>query len=578
MSYLGDQQQTNPEDLRTAGGAAYCRWLQIEGSSGTGKSSLVNAGMRPMIEQGALWARTGFERWRVLGPMMPGKDPLANLATVVEHGLTPKPVQPDTLARRQRLQTDKRALALDLRDFRHAEEEQTAFLLIVDQFEELFTFAEGESCRQFDALLANALQDPECPLFLIGTVRADFLDRFGQLPSLQAIYNSHCKRYFLPTISEHGLREVIEQPARLAGVNVSEVTDAILADACGEMGGALPLVENALLTLWQQREGTLLSGDDYRAAGGIAGMLIAQADQLLARIGAEVKGGRQAALDLLLRLTQINDEGRHSRRRISREEAVPEAGERVVQMLSGELGPDQSHQKQRGALRLIVVTSEDQRQPESAERASNDSAKVGTTGEKEKSRPAQQRSVDLIHETLIRARGKDEKTGKRLGYWPTLYDYIGQNRDRELHRGQLRFQAEQWRKSARLWSLVESRRLARSLALPAAAERSVQRRRAFCILEPLCGVDSARIAAGAARRIRRGCRRWWKSGLGASRWAVCQAETSKVAPARGPTTAAGSAFCRALAPASPAGQSAGGRVRRIAHRAGIWGSLSAAAG
>lgn len=59
LACLGDQQQTNPEHVR-AGGEAYYRWLQIEGNSGAGKSSLVNAGMLPMIEQGALWARTGF--------------------------------------------------------------------------------------------------------------------------------------------------------------------------------------------------------------------------------------------------------------------------------------------------------------------------------------------------------------------------------------------------------------------------------------------------------------------------------------------------------------------------------------
>jgi hypothetical protein len=114
-------------------------------------------------------------------------------------------------------------------------------------------------------------------------VRADFLDRFEQLPRLQAIYNSHCKRYFLPTISEHGLREVIEQPARLAGLDVSEVSTAIIDNARDEIG-ALPLVENALFTLWQQRQGNVLSGERYRQLNGIAGMLSAQADALLARI------------------------------------------------------------------------------------------------------------------------------------------------------------------------------------------------------------------------------------------------------------------------------------------------------
>ena len=85
----------------------------------------------------------------------------------------------------------------------------TAFLLIVDQFEELFTFADEAERKHFDALLAHALQDSECPLFVISTVRADFLDRYEQLPRLGEIYNSACKRYFLQTISEQSLREAI---------------------------------------------------------------------------------------------------------------------------------------------------------------------------------------------------------------------------------------------------------------------------------------------------------------------------------------------------------------------------------
>ncbi|RDE52181.1 MAG: TIR domain-containing protein [Candidatus Accumulibacter meliphilus] len=435
LTCLGDQQQTNPEGLRGGGGGAYCRWLQIEGNSGTGKSSLVNAGMLPMIERGVLWARTGFEHWTLLGPMMPGKDPLTRLAEVVEHGLISDQGRRNMLARQQAFEGDERALAFALRDFR---EEPSAFLLIVDQFEELFTFADAAASKQFDALLANALQDAECPLFLISTVRADFLDHFEQLPRLQKIYNSYCKRYFLPAISEHGLREVIEQPARFAGLDVSEVSTAIIEDARDEIG-ALPLVENALFTLWQQREGQpFLSGERYRQLKGIAGMLSTQADELLRRIDGQVSGGQQRALELLLSLTRINDEGRHTRQRIAREEALmiagdgkPAVGERVLQLLSGERRADAPAQTLTGALRLITISEE--------------------------SREDKRLYVDLIHETLIRARGKDEQTGKTVGYWPTLYDYIETNRDRDMLRQQLRFQAERWGKSravGRWWNLA----------------------------------------------------------------------------------------------------------------------------
>ncbi len=208
-------------------------------------------------------------------------------------------------------------------------------------------------------------------------------------------------------------------------------------------------MENALFTLWQQREGNRLSGERYRRENGIAGMLSTQADALLERIDHAVPKGRQAALELLLRLTRINDEGRHTRQRITREEAVLVAGdgkhavgECVVQMLSGGRDPDLPVSTHIGALRLITTNMEQDRQ-----------------------------YVDLIHETLIRARGKDEKTGKRIGYWPTLYDYIEANRDRDIHRQQLKFQTEHWLHShgfGRVWALAgwASLRLYRRLRVP----------------------------------------------------------------------------------------------------------------
>lgn len=129
LACLGDQQQTNPEQLHQSGGTAYHRWLQIEGNSGAEKSSLVNAGMLPMIEQGALWASTGFEHWHILGPMMPGKNPLAKLAETLDHGLSDKNTNRDSLGRLKRLEEDPRALAFAIKDFKDTFK-PTAFLLL----------------------------------------------------------------------------------------------------------------------------------------------------------------------------------------------------------------------------------------------------------------------------------------------------------------------------------------------------------------------------------------------------------------------------------------------------------------
>ena len=427
---LGDQQRIDPQRSQRSHGEKYSRWLQIEGNSGSGKSSLVNAGMLPLIEQGFLLERTGFAQWRILGPMMPGKTPLEKLAETLEQGLIDDPTRRDSLGRLKRLKEDARALAFTIKDFKQP---NCAYLLIVDQFEELFTFADETERKQFDALLAHALADPECPLFLINTVRADFLDRFEYLPQLQTAYNDCCKRYFLPLISAQGLQDCIEQPARLAGLDVSEITTAILKDTEDEIG-ALPLVENALLLLWQQRQDHKLSGKLYQQQGGIAGMLSSQADALLARIDQAVPQGKLAALELLLRLTQINDEGRHTRQRIALNEAVFVAGDggdktgrKVVEMLSGQRDHAVMHTGHHDVLRLITINQEQDRH-----------------------------YVDLIHETLIRTRGKDIATGKLVGYWPMLFDYIDNNRDRDQYRQLLAHESKQWQHSkgfGRIWNL-----------------------------------------------------------------------------------------------------------------------------
>ena len=454
LALLGDATESDPTQLAGYGRSQYTRWLQVTGNSGAGKSSLVQAGLLPMIRSGALWARTGIEQWTLLGPMVPGQEPVEMLAEVLERGLIDTPAQRDIGRRRAQLERGERELAYALRAY--GSEPRRAFLLVIDQFEELFTFADEAGRNTFQALLAHALQDPECPFFLITTVRADFLDRFDQLPKLGGPYNTTCRQYFLPSISEQGLREVIDGPAALAGLDVGEVRTAILEDAREEMAGALPLVENALSVLWEKREGpegNRLSGEKYRSLGKLAGILASQADSLLASIDAEIKSkagvaGRKCngALELLLRLTCVNDDGRNTRQRISLHDAILTAGagrddigEHIVRRLSGhrdENAPATAHQ----GLRLIVVTTEQSADGKPIK--DEDGRQLG--------------HVDLIHETLIRARGKDDK-GKPLGYWPTLFDYIAAHPDRGDQLRRLKKQALAWNKSrglGRWWHLA----------------------------------------------------------------------------------------------------------------------------
>ena len=409
-----------PEDRKAV------RWLEINGNSGCGKSSLMNAGLLPLVEQGWLWPRTRIAHWLRIGPMMPGQRPVAMLAESLARFSRDALDDPLEMADiRDALEKDDRALAEWLRGRKR---DDTAFLLAIDQFEELFTFADPDERKHLDRLLATALADPDCPLFLISTVRADFLDRFAEdVPRLADLSNRCGKAWRLPPIGADGLREVIGGPARLAGLDVSEVQEAMVAEARDEPG-ALPLVENALDWLWNNREDGRLSGRKFTDQGGLAGILSHSADDLLDGLGKQ----RGTALDLLFRLVKVDQEGRqHARQRISREEAETIAGggdqgRYLVDLLSGRRNPD--GRGRTGPVRLIAVTEEA-------------AAPIDAANQVDKGR---RRWVSLIHETLIRSKGLDDK-GKPQPYWPTLWNHIEQNKDLAPRREELDLQVREWK-------------------------------------------------------------------------------------------------------------------------------------
>lgn len=416
---LGYANEVTPETTAIPPSSVYYRWLQIHAASGAGKSSLVRAGMLPKIEQGLLWRRTGYADWKILEPLIPGEKPVEMLAEKLAKAF-PQQDMDGWLGKLH--QADKpAALAHALRPLLPA---GSAVLLVVDQFEELFTLAEESERRQFDRLLATALADPDCPLFLISTIRSDFLDRFEYLPELLKLYNTLKGDYLLPTMTEAGLRELIVYPARLAGLQVDEgLVEAMVRDARGEPG-ALPLVESALAELWNEAQthgSQRLSRAYYEQNNGVVGMLAQRADALIGSLG---ERGRKQALDLLLALTRINEGGRHTRRRLLRADAVHEAGggkqgEKVVQALAGERVRQGGGQV--GPLRLIVTDGED-----------------GVA------------SVELVHEMLVRPSDRKDAQGRAIGYWPTLFNYVFDNRDRDYQRQQLQVDAQRWQERKRL--------------------------------------------------------------------------------------------------------------------------------
>ena len=230
--------------------------LGIIGSSGSGKSSVLRAGLLPALAGGVL---PGSGGWRRL-LLRPGEHPLEELRRVLRAGAR-----------------DPLAEALG------ALPSEGRFLLAVDQLEELYTACRSENERSaFCDTLARAAADPEGRAVVVVAVRADFYGRFAAYPALSELLGAN--QVLVGPMQASELRRAVELPARRVGLQVEpELADALVEDVVGEPG-ALPLLSTALLELWQKRAGNILTLAAYRESGGVQGAVARLAEGTYARI------------------------------------------------------------------------------------------------------------------------------------------------------------------------------------------------------------------------------------------------------------------------------------------------------
>lgn len=313
-------------DLLEASRAGERRWVQIEGPSGVGKSSLVQAGLLPRLKEQA-----GTSRWRVLR-LRPSYDSLRSLAESIVTAFAPEGLSrsPDDIERSLREDNG----ALDDLLTAHAPP-GCCVLLVIEQLEELFTIG-AAGCRQLDEVLDVALAAPASPLRLLTTLRSDFLHRLDEAPRLARRLNQ-ASRFHLGAMEEASLTQVIQGMARRAGMRLADgLAERMVRDA-RSAGSRLPLLGHALRALWSRRGGTLVSHEHYEALGGVGGALVQQAERLLDDLGDE---GRERAKWLLLDLVQVGRGVPDTRRPRTRQEVLAAAGgdelaEEVLMRLSG---------------------------------------------------------------------------------------------------------------------------------------------------------------------------------------------------------------------------------------------------
>ncbi|MCZ7543276.1 MAG: TIR domain-containing protein [Anaerolineae bacterium] len=292
------------ERLRAQPGQPPNRFLTLIGASGSGKSSVVRAVLIPRLRSGAL---PGSETWPVV-IFTPGPRPLESLAT----RLLPL-VGGELWTLMDSLDARKDRLHLAIQSLLAQASDATRVVLVVDQFEEIFTrAAEAERLRFLDLLLHTATVDGGKGLVII-TLRADFYAPCTRHPELARLLEAH--QVIVTPLLRNELREAISAPAEVVGLRYRDgLVDTLLDDVHGQ-DGALPLLQYALQELYQRREGRDLTVTAYERIGGVHGALARRAEDVFEALG---PAQRDVVRRLLLRLVEVDERGEPTRRRVER--------------------------------------------------------------------------------------------------------------------------------------------------------------------------------------------------------------------------------------------------------------------
>jgi len=365
-------------------------FVAVVGASGSGKSSLVRAGLLPALRQNRL---PGSSTWE-FALFSPWQSPLSQLAAPLVTLLEPEMSEVDRLAETRKLADYLREGRISLAEVvRRILEKQPGtgrLVLVADQFEELFTLCRDEAERQrfLDELLVVADDQNRATVLL--TLRADF---YGQALSYRPLGERVDAGLVnvLPMTSAE-LRQAIEQPARLVGLEFEDgLVERILEDS--QEPGALPLLEFALTELWGRRRGGWLTHTAYEDIGRVAGAIGETAEREYSRI--ETQGRGELVRRVFLCLVRPGEETEDTRQRAMLQELV-------------------ARPEDEAAVHEVVTTLADTR--------------LVTTGRDE---ATGQPTVEVAHEALIRG-------------WSRLREWVDQDRAFLTWRQRLKAAQGEW--------------------------------------------------------------------------------------------------------------------------------------
>jgi WD40 repeat protein/DNA-binding SARP family transcriptional activator len=298
--------------------------LAVVGPSGSGKSSLVRAGLVPALRAGAL---ADSDTWLVR-ILTPGEHPLEELAMRIASvaRMSSRSLLDDLRADPARTDLAIGQALLDA-------PETARLVLVVDQLEEVFSRCRDEQER--NAFL-QALPAAASRALVVVCVRGDFYGRLAEYPTLAVLVQEG--HLLVGSMSEEELERAVEAPAARARLEVEPtLTREIVGEVFGQ-SGALPLLSHALLQTWERREGRTLTLAGYKKSGGVRGAIRQTADNAYAHLS---EHEQTLAREIFLRLTEPGEGTEDTRRRASLAELArtpeeePEVAA-VVNILAGE--------------------------------------------------------------------------------------------------------------------------------------------------------------------------------------------------------------------------------------------------
>ena len=281
------------------------RIVAVIGPSGSGKSSLVRAGLIPALARGALG---GSDQWLPV-TTVPGSHPFDELASALGRIATES--MGDIAAE---LAADERGLLRVAK--RLMRELEGELVIVVDQFEELYTVVASDETRDlFIRNLVLATADARSRVRVVLTLRADFYDRPLADEVLGPIISEANLALAVPGSAQ--LREAIERPAQSSGVGFEDgLPDRLLTDV-HEQPGSLPLLQFALTALVAESVDGRIAMADYERLGGVSGALTRRAENVYQSLG---KDERNVTREIFMRLVTVSEETDDARRRVRRSE------------------------------------------------------------------------------------------------------------------------------------------------------------------------------------------------------------------------------------------------------------------